>query len=266
MVTLFLVFAAALGLACGSFANVLIHRLPRQESIAFPASRCPACGGKLRAYHNIPVISYIFLRGKCAFCGGQISPRYPLVEVLTGCLFWFAAYNFSPVFPPEWRTVLTLISSWTFLLFMTALVFIDLEHFILPDKLTLPGIVLGLGSSFFLPWTTPVESLIGASLGALVPSALIGIYALRKIEAMGWGDVKLLAMIGAFLGWRGAILTLLGGAVLGTIIGGFYIITKGKDRRTQLPFGTFLGIASFFALFWGELFWNWYLGFSGGFP
>lgn len=266
MVVLLLVFAALIGLACGSFANVLIHRLPRDMSIAHPPSRCPSCGESLRFYHNIPVVSYIFLRGKCAFCGARISARYPLVELLVGSLFWFAAYNFAPVFPPGWRTVLTLVSAWVFLLFTAALIFIDMEHLLLPDKLTLPGIAIGLGSSFFLPWTSPLESLAGAALGALIPSLLIGVYALRKIDAMGWGDVKMLAMTGAFLGWRGVILTMLVGAVLGSVIGGAYIIACGKGRRTELPFGTFLGIASIISLFWGELFWNWYIGFSAGFP
>jgi leader peptidase (prepilin peptidase) / N-methyltransferase len=266
MVILFLVFASLFGLACGSFANVLIYRLPRDLSIVSPPSHCPSCDRELRFYHNIPLFSYIFLGGRCAFCKTRISARYPLVEAFVGVLFWFSAYNFAPAFPPEAKTVLALISSWVFLLFITALMFIDLEHFLLPDKLTLPGIFIGLASSFILPWTSPLESLIGAALGALVPSVLIGIYALRKIDAMGWGDVKLLAMIGAFLGWRGALLTLLIGALLGTIVGGIYIISCGKDKRTQLPFGTFLGIASFVALFWGDIFWNWYMEFSGGFP
>jgi leader peptidase (prepilin peptidase) / N-methyltransferase len=266
MVILLLVFSALLGLACGSFANVLIYRLPRELSIVRPPSHCPSCDKEIPFYYNIPLFSYIFLRGKCAYCKGRISIRYPLVELLVGVLFWFSAYNFSPVYPPDVKTILALVSSWVFLLFITALIFIDLEHFILPDRLTLPGIFIGLASSFVLPWTTPWESLLGAALGALVPSTLIGIYALRKIEAMGWGDVKLLAMIGAFLGWRGALLTLLIGAMLGTVIGGIYILASGKDRRTQLPFGTFLGIASFVALFWNDLFWNWYYGFTGGFP
>ncbi len=266
MVTLLLVFSALLGLACGSFANVLIFRLPRDLSIVRPPSHCPSCDKEIRWYRNIPVISYIVLRGRCADCKARISPRYPLVELLVGVLFWFAAYNFAPAFPPDWRTVLTLVSSWFFLLFTTALIFIDLEHYILPDMLTLPGIVLGLASSFFLPWTSPLESLAGSAAGALIPAALIGLYALRKIEAMGWGDVKMLAMIGAFLGWRGVVLTLLIGAVLGTVIGGLYIIAKGKDKRTQLPFGTFLGVASFISIFWGESFWAWYMGFSGVLP
>ena len=264
--TLFLVFSALLGLCVGSFANVLIYRLPRGMSIVRPPSHCPSCEAPIRFYQNIPLFSYIAQLGKCARCGARIPMRYPLVEALVGALYWFAAYNFAPGFPPGGRTLLALLSVFIFLLLLSALIFIDMENLILPDRLTLPGILIGLGSSFVLPWTTPLESLAGSALGAIVPSILIGIYALRKIEAMGWGDVKLMAMIGAFLGWKGALLTFLVGSVLGTVIGGAYILICSKDRRTQLPFGTFLGIAAIISLFWGDLFWNWYYGAVGGLP
>ncbi len=262
MVTLLLVFAFLLGLCFGSFANVLIYRLPERISIIKPPSHCPKCGKEIPFYCNIPLFSYIFLLGRCRFCKAKISFRYPFVEIFVGVLFWFATYNFLPQYPPSLQTILELLSLYIFLLFTTVLIFTDLEHQILPDKLTLPGIVIGLISSFWVEWTKPLDSLLGALLGALVPSILIGIYALRKIEAMGWGDVKLMAMIGAFLGWKGALLTFLIGSVLGAVVGGIYILVVTKDRRTPLPFGTFLGIASMVSLFWGEKFFDWYYGVS----
>jgi leader peptidase (prepilin peptidase)/N-methyltransferase len=135
---------------------------------------------------------------------------------------------------------------------------IDLEHQILPDRLTLPGIALGLASSLMAPWTTPEASLLGAVLGAALPAALIGAYALFSVEAMGWGDVKLLAMLGAFLGWKGMLLSLFGGALMGTLVGGAYLLVTKKGRRTPLPFGTFLCAAGLGALFWGPAFWSRY--------
>ncbi len=266
MVTLLLVFSALLGLCFGSFANVLIYRLPNNLSIVNPPSHCPNCNYKIPFYHNIPVVSYIFLFGKCANCKKRISLRYPLVEILVGVLFWFTSYNYIVIFPPALVNVIQVTSIFVFLLFITVLIFIDLEHQILPDRLTIPGIVLGILSSFILPFNTPVNSLLGAILGTAVPTILILIYALRKIEAMGWGDVKLMAMIGAYLGWKGVLLTFLFGSLLGSLIGGLYLLIFSKDRRTPLPFGTFLGIAAIAVLFWSDVFWNWYYGFSGGFP
>lgn len=266
MVTLLLVFSALLGLCVGSFANVLIYRIPNNLSIISPSSHCPKCNSNIPFYQNVPVFSYIFLLGKCSKCKSPISPRYPLVEILVGVLFWFASYNYIVVFPPSFLTIIQLLSLYIFLLFITVLIFIDLEHQILPDVLTIPGTLLGLLSSFIFPFTNPLNSLLGALLGAVVPTILILVYALRKIEAMGWGDVKLMAMVGAYLGWKGALLTFLFGSLLGTFIGGLYILIFAKDRRTPLPFGTFLGIAAIITLFWSDLFWNWYYGFSGGFP
>lgn len=266
MVTLLLFFSFLLGLCFGSFANVLIYRLPNNISIITPPSHCPRCQSPIPFYQNIPVISYLILLGKCSKCKSFIPIRYPLVETLVGVLFWFATYNYAIVFPPTFLNILQIFSIYIFLLFLTVLMFIDLEHQILPDKLTLPGVVLGFASSFILPFNTPVESILGALLGAVVPTILILVYALRKIEAMGWGDVKLMAMVGAYLGWKGALLTFLFGSIIGTIVGGIYILLFSKDKRTPLPFGTFLGIAAIVTLFWSDLFWNWYYGFSGGLP
>lgn len=266
MVTFLLIFSALLGLCFGSFANVLIYRLPRNLSIVRPPSHCPNCNYQIPFYYNIPVVSYIFLSGKCANCKKTIPLRYPLVEIFIGVLFWFASYNYIVVFPPSLLNIIQILSIYTFLFFITVLMFIDLEHQILPDRLTIPGIFIGFSSSFILPFNTPLESILGIFLGATVPTVLILIYAIRKIEAMGWGDVKLMAMVGAYLGWKGALLTFLFGSLLGSIIGGLYILIFAKDRRTPLPFGTFLGIAAIAVLFWSNIFWNWYYGFAGGFP
>lgn len=246
------VFAFLFGLVWGSFGNVLIHRLPRRQSVVLPASHCPACGTPLKWYHNVPLLSYAALRGRCAFCHARISPRYPLVEGATGLLFSASAITFGPGIAAAAAALLS------FLLLVLGL--IDLQHQILPDRLTYPGIALGLGASFFVPWTSPSASLAGAALGAALPALLIGTYALFGIDAMGWGDVKLLAMVGAFLGWKGLVLTLLLGAFAGTVVGGLYLYATGKDRRTPLPFGTFLAAAALFSLFFGPAVWAWYLG------
>ncbi len=251
MVTILLAFSAALGLVIGSFCNVVIYRLPRRESLAVPGSHCPACGKPVRWYHNIPVAGWLVLMGRCADCRAPISPRYPAVEAATGALFLACALSFGLT----WATP----AAWLFCSMCLCLALIDLEHQILPDRLTYPGVVLGLGLSLVMPWTKPLDSAIGAAAGAALPAALIGIYALRGIEAMGWGDVKFMAMIGAFLGWRGAILTLVGGSVLGIVIGGTWLLFSRKSRRTPLPFGTFLGAAAVCALFFGEKAWASYL-------
>lgn len=260
-----LIFSFLIGLAFGSFANVLIYRLPNNLSIVSPPSFCPSCKTKIPFYYNIPLLSFIVLRGKCFNCKERISFRYPLVELLVGVLFWFATYNYIPIFPPNLMMIIQLFFIYFFLFSITCLIFIDLEHQILPDKITIPGIFLGFISSFFLENLTPLESFLGALLGAFVPTILILIYLLRGIEAMGWGDVKMMAMVGAFLGYKGAILTFLFGSLLGTIIGGLYLLITSKDRRTPLPFGTFLGIASFISLFYGEIFIRWYFEVSGTF-
>jgi leader peptidase (prepilin peptidase)/N-methyltransferase len=252
MVTVTAVAAFLFGLVWGSFGNVLIHRLPRRQSVVLPASHCPACGTPLRWYHNVPLLSYLALGGRCAFCRAPISPRYPLVEGATALLFAASALAFGPTPAAAFAAL------FSFLLLVLGL--IDLEHQILPDRLTYPGIVLGLAASFFVPWTSPPASLAGAALGAALPALLIGAYALFGIEAMGWGDVKLLAMAGAFLGWKGLVLTLLLGAFAGTVVGGLYLYATGKGRRTPLPFGTFLSAAALISLFFGQAIWAWYLG------
>lgn len=253
MVTLLYAFSTLFGLAAGSFCNVLIHRLPRGESIVSPPSHCPACGTPIPWYLNVPVLSWVLLLGRCRSCGARISVRYPLVELAVGGLFLGSALAWGP-------TPATLAASF-FSLMITALALIDLEHQILPDALTYPGIALGMAFSFVVPWTDWKASLAGGIAGAALPMFLIWLWPLLTgVEGMGWGDVKLLAMVGTFLGWKGLALTLVSGSLAGALIGGLYLVLSGKGGRTPLPFGTFLGAAALASLFLQGPVWTWYMG------
>jgi leader peptidase (prepilin peptidase)/N-methyltransferase len=249
----FPVLAANVGLVVGSFLNVVIHRLPRGESLSHPPSRCPRCGAAIRWYDNVPVLSYLFLAGRCRDCRAPISPRYPLVEAATGLLFFAAALKL-----PQWLWVFHAVVLGSLCL---ALALIDLEHMILPDALTLPGVALGLLFAWLGGPTPLLPAIIGTVLGAALPLSIIWAYRwLRGVEGMGLGDVKLLAMLGAFLGWQGMLLTLALGAVAGALVGvGLILLGKGS-RQTELPFGTFLCAAAVVVLFLGEkllTFWSW---------
>ena len=240
-----LAVAAAYGLVVGSFLNVVIHRLPRGESLVHPPSRCPGCGARVRWFDNVPVLSYVLLGGRCRSCRRWISPRYPAVELLGGAAAVTPLLRFGLTVPG--------VEAMLFLMLLIALAFIDLEHHILPDLLTLPGIALGLACSLLGGLVPPLDAVVGAAIGAAVPLVVIVIYRrLRGAEGMGLGDSKLLAMIGAFLGWRGALLTLGVAATAGAAVG-VALIASGKGRRdTELPFGTFLAGASALVLFAGR--------------
>jgi leader peptidase (prepilin peptidase)/N-methyltransferase len=270
----FAVFYTLLGLAVGSFLNLCIHRIPGGESIVTPGSRCPHCKKAVRPYDNIPLVSYLVLRGKCRFCKSAISFRYPLVELLTGLAFWgcLEVWGFTPP---------TLVNS-LFLSLLIVLVFVDYDHQVLPDRITKPGIVAGVFLSPFqsevlfqdafsyriasaLPGVSP-ETLLpwaGSLLGALVGGGILWItgyvYRLvRKKKGLGLGDVKMMAMVGAFLGWPMALLTIFVGSLLGSILGIFLILFKGKTLQTKLAFGTLLGGGAAFSLFFGLSFVRWY--------
>ena len=240
------------GLVVGSFLNVVIHRVPRKESIVSPGSRCPGCGDPLRWYDNIPVLSYTMLRGRCRSCTKRISLQYPLVELATAAVFVAHYFIFG------WTPLLGVR-----LLFAAALIAlfaIDLEHHLLPDAITLPGIVCGLAISLFLP-----PGFANALLGLLVGGGflwLVGEAYFRYAgeEGMGGGDVKMLGMIGAVLGWKLTILTLVLSSLAGSVVGVAMLAARRGGLQSPLPFGTFLALSGLAASLWGEQIVAWYLG------
>jgi leader peptidase (prepilin peptidase)/N-methyltransferase len=242
-----------LGLAVGSFLNVCIHRIPRGESLVRPGSRCPRCGYELRWFDNIPVLSYASLLGRCRKCRARISIRYPVVELATLALFVLHG----------------MVLGWTPLLFprlvfacmLVVLFAIDLEHHLLPNVITLPGIVLGLIASAVLP-PGIVDALVGVLIGGGV-LWLIGeaYYRYSGHEGMGGGDVKMLAMIGAFLGWKLVLVTLVLSSIVGSIIGLIVIVVKRGGMKYALPYGTFLALGALVASLVGERIGDWYVSF-----
>ena len=266
---------AAFGLVIGSFLNVCIYRLPRHKSIVFPGSHCPQCGKPVKPYDNIPVISYLWLRGKCRFCRKPISLQYPVVELLSGLAFYACA--------AEWGFTPPAFVNSLFLAVIIILIFTDYHHQILPNVLTLPGVVAGILLSPFqtpaffretfslllasfvspahteaaLPW---VGSLLGALIGGGILYLVGAAYqALRKRQGLGMGDIKMMAMVGAFTGWRLALLTIFVGSFLGSIVGILLVLFGGRTLQHKLAFGTFLGAATAIALFYGATLLQWYL-------
>ena len=235
--SLVMVFVFVVGAIVGSFLNVVIYRLPREISIWYrPPSSCPKCQTAIRWYDNLPVVSWLVLRGRCRSCRSPISIRSPLVELASGALTLLAFMR--------WGLSLTgvevVIFSWVSL----ALGLIDLDFQILPNRMTYPSIVFGLGCSWLGGYTWWLDSLIGALVGALLPTLVIVIYRLwRGIEGMGWGDVKYLAAIGSVLGLRGCVGVLVVGATLGAVVGLGLIVSGKGSGKTALPFGTFLALA-----------------------
>lgn len=242
------------GAIIGSFLNVCIYRIPAGVSVVSPPSRCSNCGSTLKWFHNVPIFSFLFLRGKCAFCGIKISCRYPLIEALNGALFvlvfWFFGFS-----------LFTLV----FFLFVSALVvitFIDLDHQIIPDVISLPGIGVGFCCSFLLPWLTWQDSFFGILLGGgSLYAVAAGYELLTKKQGMGGGDIKLLAMLGAFLGWKAVLPIIFLSSLAGTLVGVPLMLFKGENGRLAIPFGPFLALASIVYLFWGQRIVEWYLGF-----
>lgn len=229
---LFLVAATVLGLVVGSFLNVCIHRMPRGASVVQPPSACPSCGVRIRVWDNIPVLSFLLLRGRCRDCRSPISWRYPLVELATGLLFFTVARQPLPL------TVMAGYLVWISALLVVTL--IDFDHQIIPDRITLPGTVLALGVRALAG-----ESLVEGLLGLLVGGGLLYLTAwlylkLTGVEGMGMGDVKLMAMVGALLGPGGALGVIFLGATAGALLGGMLMLARRAHRRTALPFGTFL--------------------------
>lgn len=248
-----ILLAGMLGLAVGSFLNVCIHRLPRGESLVHPRSRCARCGRSLRWHDNVPVLSWVWLGGKCGQCHAPISVQYPLVELITAAL----VVGIVTVTPPG----PLLASRLVFGCALVVLFAIDLEHHILPNVITLPGIVIGWLFSLLAPpgWQA---SLAGILLGAgLLYGTAAAYYMVRREEGLGMGDVKMLAMVGAFLGWKAVLLTLVLASFAGALVGIFLMITSRGGMRHALPFGTFLAVGSIVAMLAGDQIIAWYLGF-----
>ena len=240
-----------LGLAVGSFLNVCIHRIPRDQSLSFPPSQCPACGYRLRWFDNIPVVSYAVLAGRCRKCRAPISIRYPIVELVTMALFVLHGEMFG------WTALL--LPRILFACAMVVLFAIDLEHQLLPNVITIPGIVIGLISSTVLP-PGIVDALIGVVVGGGV-LWLIGEAYFRYSgqEGMGGGDVKMLAMIGAFLGWKLVLVTLVLSSIAGSVIGMIVIAVKRGGLKYALPYGTFLALGALVASLVGDRIVSWYV-------
>ena len=244
-----LTILSLLGLSVGSFLNVCVHRLPRRQSLVHPGSRCPHCGYVLRWYDNIPVVSYVLLRGRCRKCGNAIAIRYPALELATLALFLVHGAVFG------WSALL--VVRLVFACAMVVLFAIDLEHHLLPDAITLPGIVAGLVFSTVLP-----PGIVSALLGMLIGGGVLWLigeayFRYSGQEGMGGGDVKMLAMIGAFLGWKLVLVTLVLSSVAGSLIGVFVIVLKRGGMKYALPYGTFLALGALAASLVGERLVTW---------
>ena len=265
----FIVVCGLLGLIVGSFLNVVIHRVPlmldrewREQcrelleqppaeptpeslNLVTPASRCPHCGHRIRAWENIPVLSYLLLRGRCSECGARISPRYPIVELLTGVLSATVAWHFGF----GWQAGAALLLTWA----LIPLSAIDIDHQLLPDAITLPWLWLGLALSLWGVFVDSPTAIIGALAGYL---ALWTVYQLFKLvtgkEGMGYGDFKLLALLGAWMGWQQLPVIILLSSLVGAVVGIGMIILLGRDRQIPIPFGPYLAAAGWIALLWGH--------------
>jgi leader peptidase (prepilin peptidase) / N-methyltransferase len=244
------------GLCIGSFLNVCIYRIPASESLIHPGSSCPSCGTPIKFYDNIPLLSYLILLGKCRSCKTQISPRYPLVELLTGCL-WLMCYLRFGLSVECFINIL-------FVSILVVITFIDFDHRIIPDVISLPGIPLFFGLSFFFTDLGWKASLLGILVGG--GSLLIvaqGYYLLTKNEGMGGGDIKLLAMIGALIGWKGVFFTIFISSAIGTIAGLIVIAITRNNLKFAVPFGPFLSLGALVYVFAGHEIIQWYYGISG---
>jgi leader peptidase (prepilin peptidase) / N-methyltransferase len=265
-------FVFLFGLIIGSFLNVCISRLPTGKSVVRPRSRCPLCGKQIKPYDNIPVLSYFFLAGKCRNCKARISPVYPAVELLTGLLFFACYLAFG-------NSLLTV--KWAaFSAILVVLIFTDWRERILPDVVNFTGLGIALALSFFVrpddgtaawlanrmfdfPPPAPVISFADALIGAAVGGGVLWLvgeayFRLRGRAGMGFGDVKMMLMAGAFLGLRRTVLTILAGSLLGAILGAVFIVASRKKSTYELPFGTFLGAAALLVVFFGTPVVTWY--------
>jgi leader peptidase (prepilin peptidase)/N-methyltransferase len=246
------VLAFVYGMLCGSFGNVVILRLPQKLSVVRPRSRCPKCEKQIAWYDNIPVFSWLILRGKCRHCKQPISARYPFVEFLTGCLFAavVARYGYS------WLTLEYLLFVWS----LVVVSFIDIDHMILPDVFTLSGIVIGLIGAALNPERSFFEAGFGVVIGGGLLWAVAYLYYIwRKAEGMGGGDIKLLAWMGALLGWRSIPFVVLTSSILGTVFGLISILRSKSGLKSEIPFGPYLALAAILYILGGDEIGNWYV-------
>jgi len=256
MATIIIILFFIFGLIIGSFLNVVIYRLPEHKSIVTPSSHCPNCNAGIKPYDNIPLISYLILRGKCRSCGRHISLRYPLIEFLTGALAAAVYIKYGISF--DWIILFALSAA------LVVAAFIDIDHKIIPDVITYPGIVIGFACSFFLSINNPIGSVLGIITGG---GFLLGTaYAYKKVtgvEGMGMGDVKLMAMLGAFLGWGAVLFIIIMSAFIGAAAGLSLMAFAGKGRRYAIPYGPFISLSAIIYLFYGQSLINLYLRIIG---
>ena len=247
------VLAGVFGALFGSFLNVVIYRLPRGTSVAAGRSKCPQCRETIRAFDNIPIVSWLVLGGKCRRCKWRIPVRYPLVEAMSAAAAAFCVWKFGPTLEAAWIYVFVAIA--------IAITFIDWEHQIIPDPLSIGGTVLGFVGAWVCLDVNIVESLIGAAVGAGIILLIAVTYKVaRKVEGMGGGDVKLMAMIGAFLGWQMVLVVLFLAAMAGSIYGVWLMRRAGGDGKTAVAFGSFLAPAACLMLLTGGRLLTLYLG------
>jgi leader peptidase (prepilin peptidase) / N-methyltransferase len=235
-----------LGLVVGSFLNVVIYRLPRRESLVRPGSHCPTCGTQIRPYDNIPIVSWVILRGRCRTCGSRISVRYPLIDAITGAAFVLAFWRFGLDWP--------LLIAWAFVAAMVAVAFIDYDHMIIPNKIVLPGALLGLMASVAIHpqrWWVYVVGSLGAA-------AFMFLLALLWPGGMGPGDIKLALFMGAVLGAY-VMVALFAAFLLGSLVGLFMLLVQKRSRKEKIPFGPYLALGAILAAFIGETLLNSYL-------
>ena len=256
---LFLVFC--FGLTIGSFLNVCIYRIPDQASLLWPGSHCPKCGTAIRPLDNIPLVSYLLLGGRCRHCKAGISLRYPAVELLTGLLFAALFRTFG--LTAQFGLYLILVS------LLVVITLIDLKHYIIPDRISLPGAAVGLLLAYFNPRLgSGLQAILVSFIGLLVGGILFYAIAvlgtlLFKKESMGGGDIKLAAMLGAFLGWKGAVISFFFAFFVGAIAGGAVLLLSSRRGHSRVPFGPFLALGAVLYLFAGEAVVNAYLHFAG---
>jgi len=250
------------GAVIGSFLNVCIYRVPREKSVVTPASKCPSCGTPIKFYDNVPILSYIMLRGRCRNCKAEFSARYPFVEFINAVFYIAVLYSFSYASP--W----VLLTYFFFVSTLIVIFFIDIDHQIIPNSITFPGMPIAviLGSTI-LPDPFFRDNLLGFSNAAIGFFAGGGFFyfiavagkAILKKDAMGGGDVKMMAMVGGLLGWKAVILTTFMGSLLGSIIGVSLIMSKGREWGSKIPFGPYLALGALISLLWGEDILIWYL-------